>query len=129
MSRTSFLNQKLRAYRHTLREVGEPVQIATADAPNDWRPVVASITPEQRRDESGSTIETPERVEVFTLRDQNDPDYSGISSAVFGLRMKRDPDNDPQAGRVYLFNGEVLEQGHHYYRLVFERPRTIRRGK
>jgi hypothetical protein len=129
LSRTSFQNQKLRAYRHTLREVGEPVHVATPHAPDDWRPIVASITPEQRRDETGMTIETPERIEVFVLRDQSDPGYGGIESSLFGLRLKRDPDDDPQAGRIYQFNGEILEQGKHYYRLVFERPRVIRRGK
>jgi hypothetical protein len=129
MPRESFERQKLRTYRSVLSNVGEPVSVASAANPNVWRGLTASITPEQRRDEQGQTLDLPERIEVFVLRDEDDADYSGINAMVYGMLLKRTAANDPQPGRPFVFNGEFLEQGQHYFRAIFERPKRVARGR
>lgn len=129
MSRESFERQKLRSYRLTLAEVGETVTVAEASAPTTWRTIIASLTPEQRRDGNERTIDLPERIEVFCLRLEDDPDYSGIDQLVFGMLLKRAAVDDPQPTKPFVFRGEFLEQGLHYYRAIFERPKRISQGR
>ena len=125
MPRESFERQKLRTYRHILRETGEECVVNLPSEPNNWRKITASITPERRRDVSSESVHLPERIEVFLLRDEGDPDYSGVAGLVFTTKLKRSSAEDPDPAHEFVFRGEFLEQGRHYYRAIFERTKRV----
>ncbi len=132
MSRESFELQKLRSYRLTLAETAEPVVVAEASAPTTWRSLQVSITAEQRHDggtEQQKTTDLPERIEVFCLRDENDFQYGGIAQLTFGMLLKRTTTDGTRNAQPFIFQGQYLEQGRHYYRAVFERQKRVNQGR
>jgi hypothetical protein len=128
MRRESFELQKLRGYRHILSNTGERVEVRANAAGESWRQIVASITPERRKDPEGRMVTLTDRVEFFCIRDEADPDYSGIAQIPNAMMMRRIEADASSPTKIFTFRGEVLEEGRHYWRVIFERERKVAQG-
>lgn len=116
-------------YRLILSERGESVVFVDPRGEVEKRTIVVSITANKRDNTDQRTHDNLERIEVFCLRDEADPDYGGVQELYAGARIYRDGDEDQNNDRGFGFSGEIMEQGPSYYRAVFHRQIRIAHGR
>ena len=109
------------------RYYSEPVQFVPIADPTKPRAVVMGIDAERQRESSNTDEDQDERVTVFILRDEDDPDVGGVKELYLNDQIIRaaefDPNNEP-----FSHTGEIVERGQHYIRAVFSRYRRVAQG-
>lgn len=101
----------------------------TPSATGTSRPVRASVTVRQNETETEGTRDRLDQIEVFLIRDEAD-EIGGVAVLNFNDTYTRDAEYEADS-TPYVFVGELLEQGRHYTRAVFQRHtnRTQNRGR
>jgi hypothetical protein len=120
-----------KAYANHLLRVGlghaENGQFARRSTPATKKQLVASVTVRQTETETDQTLETPTLIEVMFLRDEANA-KGGVNQLQTGDLYWRDVTFDSDQ-RPFSWTGEILEQGEHYTRAVFQRFNLVSQGK
>lgn len=91
------------------------------------RTLTASVTVREIQNTQDETREQRETIELFILRDESD-DLGGVAQLQFADEYIRDPEFDSN-DEPFIYRGEVIEQGKHYYKAVFERYAQSSQGR